>query len=109
MLRILSIPQNELPRCFNVVETNGIEEGNFEPGQIAQFYHTIEGIACGVSDGSGAIGIIDDIRTPYFTDLSIDEEMIVPVNSITTPNGYLVTPVDVKTELKHSNIEPESF
>lgn len=62
-----------------------------------------------VSNGKSPIGIIDDIRTKSFTNISWNEEIIVP---ITNPGGTVsnpTVPVDTKIELKKANIVAESF
>ena len=76
---------------------------------IAQLYLRGNNLVCGVSDGRAPFGIIDDFKTRAFTAPSIDEEVIVPVESAVEEGGQLVTTVDLKWELRNPNIIPSSF
>lgn len=80
----------------------------FEPGMIAQLSLRGNNLVCGVSDGRAPFGIIDDYKTRAFTSPSVDEEVIAPAPAINS-NGQLVTPVDIKWELRNPNIIPSSF
>jgi hypothetical protein len=63
-----------------------------------------------VSNGSAPLGIIDDIRTRAFTNISWNESVIVPNVPFTTgTGGRLISTVDVKAELRRPNIIPSSF
>ncbi len=62
-----------------------------------------------VSNGTAPIGVIDDIKTRAFTNVSWNEVVIVPAVGVPGPNGTLVTPIDIKAELKKPNIIPSSF
>lgn len=62
-----------------------------------------------VSNGTAPLGIIDDIKTKAFTNVSWNEVIIVPAIGVLNPGGSLVTPVDIKAELKRPNIIPSSF
>jgi len=62
-----------------------------------------------VSNGTAPIGIIDDIRVKSFTNISWNEVIIVPATGVPGPGGTLVTPIDIKTELKKANIVPNTF
>lgn len=81
----------------------------FQPGQLAQL--TVEGnaIVATVSNGTAPIGLIDDIRTKAFTAVSWDEDVIVPATGVAGPGGTLVTPIDIKAELRNPNVLPDSF
>lgn len=65
-------------------------------------------VVCGVSDGKVPLGIIDEIKTNSFTAASIDEVIFAPVTGVMS-GGVLVTPTDVKVELKNPNIVASSF
>jgi hypothetical protein len=62
-----------------------------------------------VSNGTAPIGIIDDIKTKAFTNVSWNEVVIVPAIGVPGPNNTIVTPVDIKAELRRPNIVPASF
>jgi len=62
-----------------------------------------------VSNGTAPIGIIDDIKTKAFTNVSWNEVSIVPAVGVVGPSGRLVTPIDIKAELRKPNIIPNSF
>lgn len=80
----------------------------FLPGQVAQLTVVGNNICATVSNGSAPIGIIDDVRTKAFTNISWNEEIVVPATGVES-NGVLVTPVDIKAELKEANLLPNSF
>ena len=61
-----------------------------------------------VSNGTAPIGIIDDIKTKAFTNVSWNEVVIVPASAVLSGSD-LVTPVDVKAELRKPNITASSF
>jgi hypothetical protein len=61
-----------------------------------------------VSNGTAPIGIIDDIKTKAFTNVSWNEVVIVPAVGV-MQGGQLVTPIDIKAELRKPNIIPSSF
>jgi len=102
MLKIVQVG-NSLPVGYPV-DTSA----EFEPGMIGSLYIRGNQIVCGVSDGRSPLGIIDDYRTRAFTAVSIDEVVITPALGVNN-NGVLVTPNDVKCELKNPNIIPSSF
>lgn len=62
-----------------------------------------------VSNGTAPVGIIDDIKTRAFTNVSWNEVVIVPAVGVPGPNGKLVTPIDIKAELRRPNILRSSF
>lgn len=94
---------NAIPVSYPVDPT-----AEFEPGMVAQLYLRGNNLVCGVSDGRAPFGIIDDFKTRAFTAPSIDEEVIAPAPAI-NQGGQLVTPVDVKWELRNPNVIPSSF
>jgi len=94
---------NALPFSFPVDPS-----AEFEPGMIAQL--TLHGnqVVCGTSDGSAPIGVIDDIKKNAFSSVAIDEVVIAPAQGVMS-HGRLVTPVDVKVELRNPNVMAVSF
>jgi hypothetical protein len=62
-----------------------------------------------VSDGTAPIGIIDDIKTKAFTSIAWSEVVKVPAVGVPNSKGILVTPVDIKAELRHPYVSPNSF
>jgi len=62
-----------------------------------------------VSNGTAPLGIIDDIRTRSFTNVSWNETILVPAQAVPNSSGQLVTPVDIKAELRRPNIVKNSF
>lgn len=62
-----------------------------------------------VSNGTAPIGVIDDIKTNAFTNVSWNEVSIVPAVGVIGPGGRLVTPIDIKVELRKPNIISNSF
>lgn len=94
---------NALPISYPVDPT-----AEFEGGMIGQLYLRGNNLVCGVSDGRAPFGIIDDIKTRAFTAPSIDEEVITQAPGV-VQNGRLVTPVDIKQELRNPNVIPSSF
>lgn len=94
---------NSIPVSYPVDTT-----AQFEPGMIAQLYLKGNNLVCGVSDGRAPFGIIDDFKTRAFTAPSIDEEVIAPAPAVES-NGRLVTPIDIRFELRNPNVIPSSF
>lgn len=101
ILRILQ-SGNSLPISFIVDPA-----AEFEPGQVAQLGLNGNQQVCGVSDGRAPIGIIDDIKKNSFSSTSIDEEVIVTPPDVIVNNGK--TLIDIKAELRHSQVMPSSF
>ena len=62
-----------------------------------------------VSNGTAPIGIIDDIKTRAFTNVSWNEAVLVPAVGVPGPGGTIITPVDIKAELRKPNIISSSF
>ena len=81
----------------------------FQPGMIAQLVAIGNQIMCTTSNGSSPIGIIDEIKTRSFTNVSWNEMVIVPTTGVPSPGGGLVSAVDIKYELKKPNIIASSF
>lgn len=94
---------NSLPVSYPVDST-----AEFEPGMIAQLYLRGNNLVCGVSDGRAPFGIIDDFKTRAFTAPSIDEPIIAPAPAVES-QGRLVTPIDIRFELRNPNVIPSSF
>jgi hypothetical protein len=65
-------------------------------------------IVATVSNGLCPLGIIDDIRTRSFTNISWNEVITVNVTGVLS-GGVLVSPYDIKAELRKPNIIPKSF
>ncbi len=80
----------------------------FQAGQVAQLTVSGNQIMGTVSNGTAPIGIIDDVRTKAFTNISWNEVIIVPATGVSS-GGQLVTPIDIKAELKKPNILSSSF
>lgn len=94
---------NALPVSYPVDPT-----AEFESGMIGQLYLQGNNIVCGVSDGRAPLGIIDDFKTRAFTAPVLDEIVIASAPAV-EQDGRLVTPIDVKQELRNPNIIPSSF
>lgn len=96
-------PGTQLPASF-ILDPSA----EFQPGQLAELTVINNQVMATVSSGTAPIGIIDDIRTRSFTQVSWNEVIIVPAIG-TMSNGQLVTPIDIKAELKHAYIDSKSF
>ena len=103
MLRLIQVG-NALPISYPVDGTS-----TFEPGQIGQLKMVGQDIAVGLSDGTAAIGIIDDIRTAAFTQPAIDEVVVISATGVLDAYGNYVSTVDAKEELDNSRIIASSF
>jgi hypothetical protein len=79
----------------------------FQPGMLAELTVIGNQVMATVSNGTAPIGIIDDIKTRAFTNVSWNEAVIVPVVGLPGPNPVL--PYDIKAELRRPNIIPTSF
>jgi hypothetical protein len=102
MLKLVQVG-NSLPISYPVDPT-----AEFEPGIIGQLYLRGNNLVAGVSDGKAPFGIIDDYKTRAFTAPSIDE-IVIAASPAVEQNGRLVTPIDIRQELKNPNIIPSSF
>jgi hypothetical protein len=103
MLRLVQVG-NTLPANF-IVDPSA----EFQPGQIAELTVIGNQVMATVSNGTAPLGIIDDIRVKSFTNVSWNEVIIVPANGVPGPGGTIITPIDIKAELKKANIVPASF
>lgn len=103
MLRLVQVG-NTLPVSF-ICDPSA----EFQPGMIAELTVIGNQIMATVSNGTAPIGIIDDIKTKAFTNVSWNESVIRPAIGVPGPGGILVTPVDIKVELRKPNIVPSSF
>lgn len=103
MLRLVQVG-NTLPASF-ICDPSA----EFQPGQIAELTVIGNQVMATVSNGTAPIGVIDDIKTKAFTNVSWNEVVVVPAVGVLDPGGVLVTPVDIKAELKKPNIVPSSF
>lgn len=102
MLRLVQIG-NALPASF-ICDPSA----EFQPGMIAELTVIGNQVMATVSNGTAPIGVIDDIKTRAFTNVSWNEVVIVPATGVLS-GGNLVTPVDIKAELKKPNIVAYSF
>ena len=103
MLRLVQIG-NTLPVSF-ICDPSA----EFQPGQVAELTVIGNQVMATVSNGTAPIGIIDDIKTKAFTNVSWNEVIIVPAVGVAGPGNTLVTPVDIKAELRRPNVVPSSF
>lgn len=103
MLRLVQVG-NTLPANF-IVDPSA----EFQPGQIAELTVIGNQVMATVSNGTAPIGVIDDIKTKAFTNVSWNEVVIVPAVGVAGPNNTLVTPIDIKAELRKANIVSSSF
>ncbi len=103
MLRLVQVG-NTLPAQF-IVDPSA----EFQPGQIAELTVIGNQVMATVSNGTAPLGLIDDIKTKAFTNVSWNEVVIVPAVGVPGPGGTIVTPVDIKAELKKPNIISNSF
>lgn len=103
MIRLVQVG-NTLPASF-IVDPSA----EFQPGMIAELTVIGNQVMATVSSGTAPIGIIDDIRTRSFTNVSWNEVVIVPAVGVPGPGGQLVTPIDIKAELRKPNIISTSF
>lgn len=102
MLRIIQVG-NALPVDF-IVDPSA----EFQPGQAAELTIINNQVMVTVSSGTAPIGVIDGIRTKSFTNVSWNETIIVPSLGVVS-NGKLVSPTDLKAELKHAYVDSKSF
>ncbi len=103
MLRLVQVG-NTLPASF-IVDPSA----EFQPGQIAELTVIGNQVMATVSNGTAPIGVIDDIKTKAFTNVSWNEVVIVPAVGVPGPGGSTVTPINIKAELKKPNIISSSF
>jgi len=103
MLRLVQVG-NALPAQF-IVDPSA----EFQPGQIAELTVIGNQVMATVSNGTAPIGVIDDIKVKAFTNVSWNEVVIVPAVGVPGPGGSVVTPIDIKAELKKPNVVASSF
>lgn len=103
MLRLIQI-SNSLPSSFIVDPT-----AEFLHGQMAQLTVLNNQVVATVSDGTAPIGIIDDVNTKAFSAVVWEEVIIQPATGVLNSGNILVTPIDIKAELKKAYIVPKSF
>lgn len=103
MLRLIQVG-NALPASF-ICDPSA----SFQPGQIAELTVIGNQVMATVSNGTAPIGVIDEIKTRAFTNVSWNEVIIVPAFGVLNADNILVTPIDIKAELKKPNIVPSSF
>lgn len=103
MLRLVQVG-NALPASF-ICDPSA----EFQPGQVAELTVIGNQVMATVSNGTAPLGIIDDIKTRAFTNVSWNEVVIVPAVGVAGPGGTIVTPIDIKAELKKPNIVSASF
>lgn len=103
MLRLVQVG-NALPANF-IVDPSA----EFQPGQIAELTVIGNQVMATVSNGTAPIGVIDDIKVKAFTNVSWNEVVIVPAVGVSGPGGSVVTPIDIKAELRKPNVIPSSF
>lgn len=103
MLKLVQVG-NALPVSF-IVDPS-VE---FQPGMVAELTVIGNQVMATVSKGTAPIGIIDEIRTKSFTSVSWNEVIIVPATGVPDSSGKLVTPIDIKAELKNPNVISSSF
>jgi hypothetical protein len=103
MLRLVQVG-NTLPASF-ICDPSA----EFQPGMIAELTVIGNQVMATVSNGTAPIGVIDDIKTRAFTNVSWNEVVIVPAVGVPGPGGQSVTPIDIKAELRRPNIISSSF
>ena len=103
MLRLIQVG-NTLPSFF-ICDPSA----EFQPGQIAELTVIGNQVMATVSNGTAPIGLIDDIKTKAFTNVSWNEVVIVPATGVIGPSGQIITPIDIKAELRKPNILSSSF
>ena len=93
---------NSLPGSF-IVDPSA----TFQGGTIGELTVMGNQIVVTVSNGIAPLGIIDDVRTRSFTNVSWNEEITVSVTGAVGANNTLA--YDIKAELKKPNILDSSF
>lgn len=81
----------------------------FQPGMWSELTVIGNQVMATVSNGTAPLGIIDDIKTKAFTNVSWNEVIIVPAIGVPGPNNTIVTPVEIRADLRRPNIVPTSF
>lgn len=94
---------NALPASF-IVDPSA----EFQPGMICELTVLGNQVMATVSNGTAPLGIIDDIKSRAFTNVSWNETVIVPAVGVMS-GGQYVTPIDIKAELRRPNVLASSF
>ena len=81
----------------------------FQAGQIAELVVIGNQVMATVSNGTAPIGIIDDMKTRSFTNISWNEEVIIPVTGVPNGAGQLVLATDIVHTLENPHIVKNSF
>lgn len=103
MLKIVSTG-NATPMSFIADPSS-----EFQAGMWAELAVIGNQVMATVSNGTCPIGIIDDVKTKAFSNVSWNETVIVSAFGIIGPNGVPITPVDIKAELRRPNVRENSF
>lgn len=103
MLRLVQVG-NTLPVSF-ICDPSA----EFQPGMIAELTVIGNQVMATVSNGTAPIGVIDEIKTKAFTNVSWNEIALVTAIGVPGPGGTIVTPVDIKFELRRPNVVKDSF
>lgn len=103
MLRLRSVG-NSLPESF-IIDPSA----EFQPGMICELTSIGNQVMMTVSNGTAPFGVIDDIKTRAFTNVSWNETVIVgPVDGYVS-GGKILSTSEVAKELRRPNILPTSF
>lgn len=81
----------------------------FQPGQVAELVVIGNQIMATVSNGTCPIGIIDDVKTAAFSNISWNEEVIIPIMNPVMRNGVPVLPQEIMHPLSNPHIIKTSF
>jgi len=103
MLRLVQVGNN-LPASF-ICDPSA----EFQPGMIAELTVIGNQVMATVSNGTCPIGVIDEIKTRAFTNVSWNEVIIVPATGVPGPGGKIVSVVDIMKELRKPNLIASSF
>lgn len=82
---------------------------SFQQGMVAELTVLGNQVMATVSNGTCPIGIIDDVKTRAFTNVSWNEVIMVAATGVPGPGGTIVTPIDIVAELRRPNILASSF
>jgi hypothetical protein len=94
---------NTLPASFLVDPS-----AEFQAGMLAELTVMGNQVLATVSNGTAPIGIIDDMKTRAFTNVSWNETIIVPATG-SLVNGQYVSTMAIMAELRRPNILRHSF
>src|SRR5665213_2217605 len=76
----------------------------FLPGMLAELTVIGNQVMATVSTGTAPFGVIDAIKTRSFATVAWNEVIIVPAIGVPGPNNTLVTPIEIKAELRHAYV-----